>query len=239
MNIGLFGGTFDPIHHGHLALARGALERFQLGCVHFVPANIPPHKQQHPIASYFHRYAMIALATMNEKKFVPSLLEAPEEAPIAAVAGKQARAEHAQAGANYSIETVRRLKQTLKKSDRLFFLIGIDAFNAIATWHEAAALFRECEFIVASRPGYSLADVANALPEALRPKSTVTKPFAKQPAKGDLVLAGVTVRLLENVHQNVSATAIRDAVAAKKPLTKFVDPAVAEYIKKMGLYRNR
>ena len=91
------------------------------------------------------------------------------------------------------------MKQTLKKSDHLFFLIGIDAFKDIATWHEAAALFRECEFIVASRPGYSLADVANALPEALRPKSSVTKPFAKQPAKGDLVLAGATVHLLEDV----------------------------------------
>jgi nicotinate-nucleotide adenylyltransferase len=239
MNIALFGGTFDPIHHGHLVLARGAQERFQLGCVHFVPANIPPHKQRHPITSFFHRYAMVALATMNEKAFVPSLLEAPEESPTIAIAGKKGQAQHAQAGANYTIDTVRRLKQTLRKSDRLFFLIGIDAFNEIATWHEAEALFRECEFIVASRPGYSLADVANALPERLRPKSAVTKPFAKQPAKGDLVLSGATVHLLENVHQNVSATAIRDAVAAKKPLSKFVDSAVAEYIKKMGLYRSR
>jgi len=236
MNVGLFGGTFDPIHHGHLALARGARERFQLGCVYFTPANVPPHKQQHPISSYFHRYAMVALATMNEKAFVPSLLEAPGEAPTAASTGKKG---HAQAGANYTIDTLRRLKQTLRKSDRLFFLIGIDAFKDIASWHEGAALFRECEFIVASRPGYSLADVAHALPEALRPRSAVTKPFAKQPAKGDLVLPGATVHLLENVHQNVSATAIRDAVAAKKPLTKFVDSAVADYIKKMGLYRSK
>ena len=234
MNIGLFGGTFDPIHHGHMALARAALERFQLGCIHFVPANIPPHKQRHAIASYFHRYTLVALATMNEKAFVPSLLEAPAEPT--AIAGKKGQA---QPGANYTIDTVRRLKQTLRKSDRLFFLIGIDAFKDIGTWHEAAALFRECEFIVASRPGFSLADVANALPEALRPKLAVTKPFAKQPAKGDIVLAGATVHLLENVHQNVSATAIRDAVAAKRPLTKFVDSAVADYIKKMGLYRNR
>ncbi len=239
MNIGLLGGTFDPVHRGHLALARGAQEHFQLGCIYFAPANIPPHKQQHPLASYFHRYAMLALATMNEKAFVPSLLESPEEAPIAAANKQKRRTEHAIPGANYTLDTVRRLKQTLKKSDRLFFLIGIDAFKDIATWHEAAALFRECEFIVASRPGYSLADVANALPEALRPKSTVTKPFAKQPAKGDLVLAGATVHLLEGLHQNVSSTAIRDAVVAKKPLTKFVDPAVAEYIKKMGLYRSR
>jgi nicotinate-nucleotide adenylyltransferase len=239
MNIGLFGGTFDPIHHGHMALARGARERFELGCVHFVPAHIPPHKQRHPIASYFHRYAMLALATMNEKAFIPSLLEAPAEAVTPASTGKKERGEQAKVSPNYSIDTIRRLKQTLRKSDRLFFLIGIDAFEEIATWHETDALFRECEFIVASRPGFSLADVANALPEKLRPKSAVTKPFAKQPAKGDLVLTGATVRLLENVHKNVSATAIRDAVMAKRPLTKFVDASVADYIKKTGLYRNR
>ncbi|HXR14652.1 MAG TPA: nicotinate (nicotinamide) nucleotide adenylyltransferase [Terriglobales bacterium] len=239
MNIGLFGGTFDPIHHGHTALAQGAQEQFQLGCIHFVPANVPPHKQRHVIASYFHRYAMVALATMNEKAFVPSLLEAPAECTAIAVTGKKGQAEPTKPGANYSIDTVRRLKQTLKKSDHLFFLIGIDAFKDIATWHEAEALFRECEFIVASRPGYSLADVANALPEKLRPKSAVTKPFVKQPAKGDLVLPGATVHLLENVHKDISATAIRDAVAAKKPLTKLVDAAVADYIKKMGLYRSR
>jgi nicotinate-nucleotide adenylyltransferase len=239
MNIGLFGGTFDPIHRGHMALARGAQERFQLGCIHFVPAAIPPHKQRHPIASYFHRYAMVALATMNEKAFVPSLLEAPAEATASEITGKKGKAAPAQPGANYTIDTVRRLKQTLKKSDRLFFLIGIDAFNDIATWQEAEALFRECAFIVASRPGFSLADVANALPEGLRPKAAVTKPFARQAAKGDLVLAGATVHLLEDVHTNVSATAIRDAVVAKRPLTKFVDSAVADYIKKMGLYRSR
>jgi nicotinate-nucleotide adenylyltransferase len=238
MNIGLFGGTFDPIHRGHMALAQGAQERFQLGCVHFVPANIPPHKQRHTVASYFHRYAMVALATVNEKAFVPSLLEAPAGA-IPPVTGKKGHAEPAMPGANYTIDTVRRLKQTLRKSDRLFFLIGADAFNDIATWHEAEALFRECEFIVASRPGFSLADVANALPERLRPRSAVTKPFARQAAKGDLVLAGVTVHLLENVNQNISATAIRGAVAAKRPLTKFVDPAVADYIRKMELYRSR
>jgi nicotinate-nucleotide adenylyltransferase len=236
MNIGLFGGTFDPIHHGHIALARAAQERFQLGCIHFTPSGVPPHKQRHPIASYYHRYAMVALATMNQKAFVPSLLEARAEATIPALPGKKGQPP---AGANYTIDTVRRLKQTLRKSDRLFFLIGIDAFNDIATWREAEALFRECEFIVASRPGYSLADVANALPDALRPRSEVTKPFAKQAAKGDLVLPGATVHLLEDVHQNISATTIRDAVAAKRPLTKFVDSAVADYIKKMGLYRSR
>jgi nicotinate-nucleotide adenylyltransferase len=237
MNIGLFGGTFDPIHHGHIALARAARERFELGRVYFVPANIPPHKQRQPMASYFDRYAMVVLATMGEKAFVPSLLEAPSDM-VVPPAGGQSR-QHATPGANYSIDTVRRLKETLKPSDRLFFLIGIDAFEDIAKWRQPEALFRECEFIVASRPGYSLADVANALPESLRPAPVVTKPFTKQPAKGDLVLRGATVHLLEGVHQPVSATAIREAVGAKKALGRFVEPAVAEYIKKTGLYLGR
>jgi nicotinate-nucleotide adenylyltransferase len=237
MNIGLFGGTFDPIHRGHTALARAAQERFQLGRIYFVPANIPPHKQRQPVTSYFHRYAMVVLATMDDKTFMPSLLEAPNVAPAEAVRGK-GKAEPIVATPNYSIDTVRRAKSTLKKSDNLFFLIGVDAFDEIAKWHEAEALFRECEFIVASRPGYSLADVANALPPRLRPAAAVTKPFAKQPAKGDLVLSGVTVHLLENVHQPISATSIREAITAKRSLKKFVEPQVEEYIRKIDLYRN-
>ena len=236
MNIGFFGGTFDPIHRGHLALAKAAQERFALGRIHFVPSSIPPHRPRGPLASYFDRYAMVVLATMGEKAFVPSLLEAPEQSDEPKTT--KGRAVVAPT-ANFSIDTVRRLKQGLKKIDRFFFLIGIDAFAEIAKWREPEALLRECEFIVASRPGYSLADVANALPESLRPKPAVSKPFAKQPAKGDLVLAGVTVHLLESVHQPVSATAIREAVAAKRPLGKLVDSEVAEYIKKMGLYRSK
>jgi len=234
MNIGLFGGTFDPVHLGHTALARGAMARFALGRIYFVPAGVPPHKPAQPTA-YIHRYSMVVLATIGEKAFVPSLLELPETA-LPQVSGKKGKAI---AAANYTIDTVRRLQSSLKKADRLYFLIGIDAFNDIAKWHEAEELLRSCEFIVASRPGYSLADIANALPEALRPKPEVTRPFSKQPARGDLVLPGVAIHLLENVQQNISATAIREAVSAKRSLSRFVDPAVAEYIKKMDLYKGR
>ncbi len=235
MNIGLLGGTFDPIHHGHLALARAAKERFELGRIHFVPASVPPHKQSRAVTPYFHRYAMVALATMGEKAFVASGLEAPGVVALPAP-GKGRPAKDAVPGANYSIDTVKRLKESLKKIDRVFFLIGMDAFAEIAHWHQSEELFRQCEFIVASRPGYSLADVANALPEKIRPPQSVSQPFAKQPAQGDLVLSGATIHLLENVHQAISATAIREAVVAKKPLRKFVDAAVEEYIKKEGLY---
>jgi nicotinate-nucleotide adenylyltransferase len=236
MNIGLFGGTFDPIHKGHLALARAAASRYYLRQLLFVTANIPPHKQKHPLSPFVHRYTMVALATQDEKKFVPSLLEAPQTA----VQSSSSRVgTNSNSTVNYSIDTVRRLKQTLKKSDRLFFLIGIDAFLDIAKWREARALMMECEFIVASRPGYSLRDVAESLPEGLRPSAKVIRPFHKQPAKGDLVLPGVTLHLLDDVNQSVSATAIRNAAAQSKPLTSWVDPRVADYIRKQNLYRTK
>jgi nicotinate-nucleotide adenylyltransferase len=113
----------------------------------------------------------------------------------------------------------------------------MDAFKDIAEWHEARALLAECDFIVASRPGYSLRDVAESLPEDLRPPAAVTRPFQKQPAKGDLVLPGVTLHLLEGVHQNISATAIRAAAAQGKSLTRWLDPRVTDYVRKQGLYR--
>jgi nicotinate-nucleotide adenylyltransferase len=236
MNIGLFGGTFDPVHRGHLALARAALEQYKLHRVHFVAANIPPHKQRQPLTAFVHRFAMLALATAEEKAFVPSLLEAPEEGAAPVKPAKKNKEDSAEKP-NYTIDTIRRLKQSFKAVDRLFLIVGMDAFADIAKWHQAEALFRECEFVVASRPGYSLADVANALPESLRPRPEVTRPFQKQAATGDLVLKGATIHLLADLHQPASATAIRQAAAAGKPLGRFVDAPVAEYIRKMGLYR--
>lgn len=251
MNIGLFGGTFDPVHRGHLALAQAALEQCKLHRIYFVPANVPPHKQRQPLTPYVHRFAMLALATAQEKAFLPSLLEKPEEdvGGNSGATGKDRQekeksskaklsdAKVNEAKPNYTIDTVRRLKQSFKSSDKLFLLIGMDAFADIAKWHEAEALFRECVFVVGGRPGYSLADVANALPVSLRPRPEVTQPFHKQKPMGDLVLPGVTIHLLGDLQQPASATAIREGAAAGKPLGRFVDAAVAEYIRKMGLYR--
>jgi nicotinate-nucleotide adenylyltransferase len=233
MNIGLFGGSFDPIHRGHMALAQAAADRIELRQLLFVPANVSPHKQKQPVTAFVHRYAMVALATQDQKHFIPSLLEAPAEAELrSASTGRRPAATP-----SYTIDTVRRLKQTLKKADRLYFLIGIDAFRDIAKWREAKALLAECAFVVASRPGFSLRDVAESLPDGLRPPAAVTKPFQKQAASGDLVLPGLTLHLLEGIQQNVSATTIREAAAQGKPLGRWLDPKVAEYVQKMGLYR--
>ncbi len=233
MNIGFFGGTFDPIHRGHMALARAARQRCKLARVLFVVANNPPHKQLQPLSDFAHRYAMTALATAAEQQFVPSLLEAPAAADIGSP--KKEKSEKP----NYTLDTVRRLKKSLKNADQLFLLIGVDAFKDIAKWHQAEALFRECAFVVASRPGFSLADVANALPASLRPRPEVTRPFHQQAARGDLVLSGVRIHLLDDVYQPISSTAIREAAAAGKSPARYLDPAVADYIKKMGLYRSR
>jgi len=206
------------------------MERCKLHRVYFVPAHIPPHKQKQPLTAFAHRFAMLALATADEKAFVPSMLEAPEEGVTTIRKDRPERP-------NYTIDTVRRLKPSLKARDKLFLLIGMDAFADIAKWREAEALFRECEFIVAGRPGYFLADVANALPESLRPRPEMTRPFHKQAATGDLVLPGVTIHLLGDLRQPAAATAIREAAAAGKPLGRLVDAPVAEYIRKMGLYK--
>ena len=227
MNLALFGGTFDPIHRGHLKVARAAAVRFGLKEVWFVPADLPPHKVKEPVTPYYHRYAMTALAVEGEKDFIPSLVEAPD-----------LNASPKERRPNYSIDTVRRVKKTLGKSDRLFFLIGMDAFKDIAKWYEAQALLKECDFIVAARPGYSLADVASSLPPGLRPSPAVTKLFRKQAIDGPLVLPGATLHLLPETHENVSATQIRAAVGGGGALKRLVPDAVAEYIHKQHLYRS-
>ena len=112
--------------------------------------------------------------------------------------------------------------------------MGIDAFVDIAKWYEASALLKSASLLSRAAPGYSLADVANALPEKIRPVGGGHRPFQKQAATGDLVLPGATIRLLDGVHQKVSSSAIREAAAGGKALSKLVNPAVAEYIQKMS-----
>jgi len=223
MNIALFGGTFDPIHRGHLHVARAAVRRFRLREVWFIPADLPPHKQKALITSYFHRYSMVTLAVANEPDFLPSLLEAPE--PEA----------HMERHPSYTIDTIRKVKAGLRRGDRLYFLIGMDAFRDIANWHKAEELLRECEFIVAARPGYSLEKVASSLPKALRPTLKELRAGRLEEA---LRRRGVTLHLLPETHEDISATHIRRAMKKHGgQLKKLVPDAVANYIRKEGLYK--
>lgn len=226
MNIAFFGGSFDPVHRGHIQVAAAAVDRFDLGRVLFVPAYIQPLKQNQQIAAYHHRLAMLALATQGNKAFTASDLEAP--------AGNS--------GPSYSIESVRRLKHSLKKADKLYFLLGLDAFLGIAKWHKASELLRECEFIIASRPGFSMGAIAAALPEGLRPRKDVLQIAKKQEvAKGrtdTIALNHTTLHLMGDIFVQVSSTQIRAAAkSGRAKLAHLVGEPIAEYIQKTGLYR--
>jgi nicotinate-nucleotide adenylyltransferase len=222
MNIGLFGGTFDPIHRGHLKVARAAANKFQLREVWFIPADISPHKQKSPPTPYFHRYSMVALAVADKPDFLPSLLEAPEPGA------------HMNRHPSYTIDTIRQVKASLRRRDRVFFLVGIDAFRDIAKWHKSVELLGECDFIVAARPRYSLENLAQWLPKELRPTSKEIRALGQDEA---LRKYGVKLHLLPETHENVSATQIRAAMRNGKALKKFVPDTVAEYIRKEGLYK--
>ena len=186
--IGIFGGTFDPVHRGHLAVARAALRRLKLDKLVFLPAGVSPHKQhRRPQASFAHRIAMLKLATEGEPRFFLSRMEAK--------------------GVHYSIDTVRRMKRSLRKGDRLFFVIGADAFREISTWWRAEELLRQCEFAVATRPGASLKRTAGAVVHTLR------------------------------VHNRISATQVRAAARRGRSLAKLVPLPVAQYIARKRLYR--
>src|SRR5690348_15160445 len=138
--IALFGGSFDPIHSGHLSVARAADRRFNFDEIHFIPASRPPHKLKQHLAPFPHRFAMVALACTEHPHFVPSLAEAGED-----FSGTQL---------HYSVDTVRYFRHTChEQGDRLFFIIGADAFLDIPMWKEYETLLGLCDFIIANRPG--------------------------------------------------------------------------------------
>ncbi|HSW35838.1 MAG TPA: nicotinate-nucleotide adenylyltransferase [Candidatus Limnocylindrales bacterium] len=137
-NIGLMGGTFDPIHVGHLVTAEEARQQFDLDCVVFVPAGAPPHKEKVTISLPEHRYLMTTLAVMSNPFFYVSEVEINRETP------------------SYTIDTVKHFSCGGHPSPSLFFITGADAILEIFTWKDYEELFRLSTFIAVSRPGYSL-----------------------------------------------------------------------------------
>jgi len=135
LKLAIFGGTFDPIHEGHLALAREAAARFQLDRVLFVPAAHPPHKAGVTHAPYADRVRMAELACQGDARFEVSRIEEDT-------------------ARSYSIVTIEKLRARLAPGDQLYFLIGADAFAEIGTWHRWRDVASGVRFLVASRPGH-------------------------------------------------------------------------------------
>ena len=224
--IAIFGGSFDPIHNGHLAVARAADRRFNFDEIHFVPASRPPHKLKQHLAPFPHRFAMLALACIDHPHFVPSLAEAGDD-----FSGTQL---------HYSVDTVRYFRHTHHSpGDRIFFMVGADAFLDIPMWKEYETLLGLCDFLVANRPGIRMEALRLVIPPDLISRQAARKEEgeASNPSPVVAHLHKTSVYLLENVASEVSATDIRKRVARGQSIHGLVSARVEEYIFKQGLYR--
>lgn len=216
MKIALFGGTFDPIHKGHLRAAEAAARRFHLDRVLFIPSGNPPHKTHDHLTPFGHRLNMVTLACAGRPRFVPSLVETP----------------HADGRPHFSISTARHVRRSLKARDGLYFLIGIDAFLTLPEWKDYRRLLELADFIVVSRPGYPDSMISDTLPPELR--------AGARAARGDSIpLRHSTLHILRGVDVPASSSAIRRAVAAGRRVSGLVPRLVEEYIRKEELYRPR
>jgi nicotinate-nucleotide adenylyltransferase len=219
MRIGFFGGTFDPPHRGHIAIARAARTRLALDQILVAPVGTQPLKGAH--SSFEDRLAMVRLAVAGEPGMVASSVDAP-------LPGGQP---------NYTYATLQRVQSHLQPSDQLFFLLGADSFLTLKRWHQCAELLLFCDFIVAGRPGFSLRQFNDALPDGVANTGEYReREFTR------FTLAGSSGRqstlfLLPDLDQDISATEIRAALAGGSAQQTVLAPAVAEYIRTHALYR--
>jgi nicotinate-nucleotide adenylyltransferase len=218
--IALYGGTFDPVHTGHEAVARNLTELFALDEFIFVPAYVAPHKRDRKVSPALDRYAMLALATQDERLFRVSAVElnAPERP--------------------YTVETLAHLCESFGKRARLFFVMGADSWEEITTWREWERVLALTDQLVVTRPGYELP--TGHVTEAVRERIVDVRGAARGRVEGELKKAeGPRVYLTDAANVKAAATDVRAAVARGdwESLDALVAPAVAEYIRKYGLYR--
>jgi len=212
MNIGLMGGTFNPVHCAHLRIAEEARDLCGLDRVLFIPAADPPHKPLAGEVSFATRCEMVRLAIAGHPAFELSDIE-----------GKRK-------GKSYSVDTIGFIR-TQRPADELFFIIGSDSFFEIGLWHRYAEIFRLCSLIVVERPGRPVENPLEALPVAIRGEFSYTEaPPRLQHASGHCV------HILRGRPLGISSTVIRSLVAAGRSISHLVPPAVEAYIKNQRIY---
>ena len=212
--IGLLGGTFNPIHNGHLKTAELVSRRLGLLRVLFIPSYIPPHKESFDVLPARHRLRMVRLALRDFPGFFPSTVEI--DSP----------------GTSYSVHTIPKIKNTHPGAE-LFFILGIDAFLEIETWKDYRKVLDLCSFAVISRPGYSL-DKARSLLGAEYADRITTLPGE---AGGPLESGRPLVYLLDLETPDISSTDIRKRIRAGLSIEGLVPDPVAVYIQSKGLYQ--
>lgn len=207
--IGLLGGTFDPIHTGHLDVAAAAQHALDLSAVLVIPANVPPHRPK-PVASSFHRFAMVALAAAGRPGWRASDVELRHEAP------------------SYTTTTLQRFRGRGYAPAELFFLMGADAFVDIEKWRDYPGILERAHFAVVSRPGCPVTELPARLP-ALAERMT--------PRIADACTTP-SIFLIDHATSDVSSTAIRRLLAEGTSITGMVDPRVEQHIDQHSLYRS-
>ena len=212
MNIGLLGGSFNPVHNAHLAIAREARSFCGLDRVIFIPAADPPHKPVAGGVSFACRSHMVRLAIAGSSEFAMSTLEAERS------------------GKSYSVDTIRIFRKQFP-DDELFFIIGADSFLEIGTWYRYSEIFRSCNLIVAERPGSSVSALVDALPD------TVRQEFNYNHETGRLTHhLGTSVFFVSGTPLDISSTEIRRCAATGADISAYVPPDVAAYISQQRIY---
>jgi nicotinate-nucleotide adenylyltransferase len=213
--IGLLGGTFNPVHEGHLRAALEVQRKFNFHKILFIPSYIPPHKQTTEIASPEDRYAMVELAVRGFPGFLASSIE---------IEAKEK---------SYSIITLNKVKKMYQNA-WIFFILGFDAFLEIETWRSYERVLEQCHFIVTSRPGYPLAKAKNVLPENYDDKIIS---LGESGSVGEDLIEKFRIFLLPIRALDVSSTEIRRKIRQGQSVKGFVPEAVEVYIKRKKLYQ--
>ena len=215
MKIGLFGGTFDPIHWGHLRSAEEVSETFGLDRVYFIPVSIPPHKRGQTTTPAEDRLQMVRRGVSGNSRFSVSTVEI------------------SRVGVSYSVDTIRAFNAKKREGDSLYFIIGLDAFREIGTWKDFADIFPLCNFIVTSRPGSRESDPLKGTGIAV--KKLFCYDFKR---KNYRHRSGTRILFIELTDIAISASEIRTLVKQGKSIRYLVPSAVERYIKRRGLYVN-
>lgn len=208
--LGILGGTFDPIHCGHLDLATAAAARLEFDRLIVMPSHTPPHRPQ-PQATAFHRFAMVALSVAGRRGWMASDDELTHPEP------------------SYTIHTLGRLHARGLKPTDLYFLVGADAFADITIWRAFPDILDAAHFTVVSRPRHAVASLRSALPQ-LADRMVNAGDWAGASRRTSIIL-------IDAPTADVSSTAIRSRQAAGESIDGMVDPRVQQHIEQHGLYR--
>ena len=212
MRLGILGGTFDPIHFGHLRLAEEVGEELGLDRVYLIPAASPPHKESKPISAFQNRMTMTRMAV--------------KESPLLEALDLEAH----RPGRSYSIETLKEFHRLFKGDVELFFILGMDAFLEIGTWKDYKALFDQAHFLVIRRPGIQSGDIEAFL-------TSLGVGFKKEKDGNTFIVpSGNKLIFKEATLMDISSTDIRNRVGEGKTIRFLVPEAVREYIMEKKLY---